>query len=414
MARQHAADGPHAVGGSAEAEGPLVESGPTLHQSLAEHRSPPGGHPLAAVILPPREGFGPGRAGALGMLARRYATAPGFRTLVIGGEQDGPPFPEVPFQAIRPAAWWPGNVNLRFVAAMIGTLRRARPALIEVHNRPEIALALARLFPRIPVGLLLNNDPTDMRAARSPDARARLLRRLRPVMTASEYIRRRFMAGIDAAAGPRGAQIGAQVEVLHNCIDLAAVPPQGPRENLILFAGRVVPDKAPDSFIQACALALPLLPGWRAEIVGADGMGATSRETDYVRQIRAQSEAAGVAMTGYRDHPLVLEAMTRAAIVIVPSRWNEPFGLTALEAIACGAPLIVSPRGGLPEVAGDAAVYANPDEPGAIAAAILALAADPARRACLSAAGRERARRFDTPVAAARLAALRRAALNDR
>ena len=364
------------------------------------------GDPLVAVILPPREGFGPGRAGALGLLARRYATTPGFRTLVIGGEQDGPPFPEVPFHAIRPAWWWPGNVNLRFVAAMIGTLRRARPALIEVHNRPEIALALARIFPRTPVGLLLNNDPTDMRAARSPAARTRLLRRLRPVMTASEYVRQRFMAGVDPAAGV--------VEVLHNCIDIAAVPPPVRRDNLILFAGRVVPDKAPDSFIQACALALPSLPGWRAEIIGADGMSATSRETDYVRRIRLQAATAGVVMTGYRDHPLVLEAMTRAAIVVVPSRWNEPFGLTALEAIACGAPLIVSPRGGLPEVAGDAAVYANPDAPEEIAAAILALAADPARRAALSAAGRQRARQFDTPVAAARLAASRCAALRDR
>jgi len=98
-------------------------------------------------------------------------------------------------------------------------------------------------------------------------------------------------------------------------------------------------------------------------------------------------------------------------MVIVPSRWNEPFGLTALEAIACGAPLIVSPRGALPEVAGEAAVYANPDDPAEIAAAIVALAADPERRAMLSALGRERAKAFDTPIAAARLAALRHAAL---
>jgi UDP-glucose:(glucosyl)LPS alpha-1,2-glucosyltransferase len=340
------------------------------------------------------------------MLARRYATAPGFRTLVIGGEQTGPPFSDVPFQAVRPARWCPGNVNLRFVAAMIGPLRSLRPALIEVHNRPEIALALALLFRGTPVGLLLNNDPVAMRAARSPTARLRLLRRLRPVMAASDYVRRRFMEGIDPPAG--------QVEVLHNCIDLAVVPPPVERENLILFAGRVVRDKAPDNFIRACALALPTLPGWRAEIIGADGMSATGRETDYVRQIKAQAATAGVAMIGYRDHPLVLEAMSRAAIVIVPSRWNEPFGLTALEALACGAPLIVSPRGGLPEVAGDAAVYANPDEPGEIAAAIVALASDPSRRAALSASGRERALLFDTPVAAARLAALRRAALNTR
>jgi glycosyltransferase involved in cell wall biosynthesis len=361
---------------------------------------------LVAVILPPREGFGPGRSGALGLLARRYATAPGFRTLVIGGVQDGPPFPDVPFQPIRPAWWWPGNINLRYVAGMVGVLRRARPALIEVHNRPEIAQTLALLFPAVPVGLLLNNDPTGMRAARSPRARARLLRRLRPIMAASEYVARRFMADVDPAAGT--------VEVLHNCIDIDLVPPDGERENTILFAGRVVRDKAPDRFIEACALALPSLPGWRAEIIGADGMSATSRETEFVRGIRAKAAAAGVVMSGYRDHPLVLEAMSRAAIVIVPSRWNEPFGLTALEAIACGAPLIVSPRGGLPEVAGDAAVYADPEDPAAMAEAILALAADKARRAALSALGRERARRFDTRVAAARLASLRQAVLNER
>ena len=362
--------------------------------------------PLAVIILPPREGFGPGRAGALGLLARRHATAPGFRALVVGGEQDGPAFPEVAFQPIRPAAWWPGNINLRFVAGMLGTLRRLRPDLIEVHNRPEIALALARLFPRVPVGLLLNNDPTDMRAARSAAARTRLLARLRPVMASSGYLRGRFMAGVDPGAG--------QVALLYNCIDLSAVPPPGAREDTILFAGRVVPDKAPDAFLRACAAVLPRLPGWRAEIIGADGMSAASRETDFVRQIRAQAAAAGVEMAGYRDHPMVLGAMSRAAIVCVPSRWNEPFGLTALEAIACGAPLIVAPRGGLPEVAGEAAVYADPDAPGEMEAAILALAADPARRAALSAAGRERARRFDTPVTVARLSELRRAALEGR
>jgi glycosyltransferase involved in cell wall biosynthesis len=99
--------------------------------------------------------------------------------------------------------------------------------------------------------------------------------------------------------------------------------------------------------------------------------------------------------------------MQRAAIVVVPSRWEEPFGLVALEAMACGAALICSPRGGLPEVAGETALYADPDQPDAVAAAICALACDVGRRATMAAAARLRSEGFGAPAAAARLLALR-------
>jgi UDP-glucose:(glucosyl)LPS alpha-1,2-glucosyltransferase len=158
---------------------------------------------------------------------------------------------------------------------------------------------------------------------------------------------------------------------------------------------------------------LPDLPGWRAEIIGADRFSFDSPDTGFVEMVRAAAEAAGVLMLGYRDHPAVLMAMARAAIVVVPSRWPEPFGLVALEALASGAGLICSPRGGLPEVAGDAGLYANPDNPADIADAIRMLALDDARRAALGAAGRERARQFDVPAIARQLAALRLAAIGE-
>ena len=84
--------------------------------------------------------------------------------------------------------------------------------------------------------------------------------------------------------------------------------------------------------------------------------------------------------------------MARAAIVVVPSRWPEPFGLAALEAMACGAAVLAAPRGGLPEVVGAVGVPIDPDAPETIAEAIVALAQDPARRrAALGEAGRRRA-----------------------
>jgi UDP-glucose:(glucosyl)LPS alpha-1,2-glucosyltransferase len=359
--------------------------------------------PSVAVILPPREGFGPNRAGAIGLLVRRLLRAPGFRATVFGGAQDAPVFAEAAFRAVMPALWPPAPANTRYAVAVAALLRRQPPALIEVHNRPEIALTLAARLPRIPVTLILNNDPQTMVGAATAAERTTLLARLARVITASDYLRTRLLDGVPPPARPPA--------VLHNCLDLAEAPSPRPREQRILFAGRVVPDKAPDAFVAACAIALPSLSGWSAAIIGADRFALDSPDTAFVLAVRAAAETAGVAMLGYRDHPDVLEAMSRAAIVVVPSRWQEPFGLVALEALACGAALICSPNGGLPEVAGDAALYARPDNPAAIADAIRLLARDHARREALSLAGRARARLFDLGVIGPRLADLRHQAI---
>jgi glycosyltransferase involved in cell wall biosynthesis len=359
--------------------------------------------PLVAVVLPPREGFGPGRTGAVGMIAQRLATVPGpFRTLVVGGRQDGPEFAAPAFRAVAPTWLDWGNINKRHAAAVARSLRPMRPALVEVHNRPEMALALARLLPEARVVLFLHNDPLTMRETRSAAERSRLLGRLARVVTVSDYLRSRLLEGVTPPSGRMPA-------VLPNCIDLGALPPPpAMRERLILFVGRVVPEKAPDVFVAACAEALPQLPGWRAEVIGADRFRQDSPDTGFVRSVRAAAEAAGVRLLGYREHAETLAAMARAAIVVMPSRWQEPFGLTALEAMASGAALVCSARGGLPEVGGDAAVYADPDDPPSFAAAIVALAADPARLAARAGAGRKRARRFDLSDAAVMLHALRR------
>ena len=360
--------------------------------------------PLVAVVLPPREGFGPNRTGALGLLARRLVGTPGFRTTVFGGVQDGPVFPGIDFVPVKPTIWWPGPTNVRFAISVANALKRLQPAMVEVHNRPEIALAIASRLPNIPVTLILNNDPQEMRGAQTPAERGTLLRKLALVMTSSEYLRGRLLDGVAAPEHPP--------VLLPNCLDLTELPPPRPRERLILFAGRVVAEKGPDAFVMACAAALPLLPGWRAMVIGADRFRLDSPETTFVQSVRAAAEQAPVSMAGYRDHPEVLDAMGRAAIVVVPSRWPEPFGLVALEAMASGAALICSPRGGLREVAGDTALYADPDQPQEIAAALRTLGRDEARRNDMAAAGRSRARMFDLPVIAAQLAALRRGVLD--
>lgn len=345
------------------------------------------------IVLPPNEGFGPDAVGAIGLLVHRLARA-GAGGLVLGAQPRTTPFADVPFRAIKPG--WGFSRAARYVAGLASAIGELRPRLVEVHNRPEIALGLARSGRR--VSLILNNDPQAMRDAGTPQQRSRMLQRLALVITSSEWLRARLLDGVPAPA--------RHPVVLPNCIEIPARP-SGPRENLILFAGRIVRDKGADSFVEACARVLPHLPGWRAEMIGADRFRPDSPDTDFLRALRPRAEAAGITMQGHRPNDAVLQAMQRAAIVVVPSRWAEPFGLVALEAMACGAALVCSPRGGLPEVAGQTALYADPDQPAELASVILRLATDIGLRSTLAASARLRSESFGAPEAAARLLSLR-------
>jgi glycosyltransferase involved in cell wall biosynthesis len=82
-----------------------------------------------------------------------------------------------------------------------------------------------------------------------------------------------------------------------------------------------------------------------------------------------------------------------AACVLVPSR-NEGFGLPALEAMACGTPVIAAQAGALPEVMGNAGILLPPDDARAWKEAVQDLLRDERRAAALGAAGVERAARF--------------------
>ncbi len=357
--------------------------------------------PLAAIVLPPKEGFGPGRVGGVGLLVHRLAGRLG-NSVVVGAAHPGTIFPDVPFRPVPAVLPLPIGRNRIYAAGAARVVREIGPALVEVHNRPEVALLLARLCAPLPVVLFLHNDPQGMRGAGTRRARRVLVQAMSRVVAVSEYLRARLLDGVDPPPGrvPR---------VLPNCLDLAALPEAGQREPLILFAGRLVADKGADSFVAACARVLPGLPGWRAEMIGADRFSPESPETKFLRALRPAAEAAGIALPGYRPHAEVLGAMARAAIVV----GAEPLGGAVRPDRARGDGL-----GGGADLLRARRAPGGRGRSGALRRSRTIRTRSPKRSPCspgtriagesLGAAGRERARRFDLARAAGALAALRR------
>ena len=87
----------------------------------------------------------------------------------------------------------------------------------------------------------------------------------------------------------------------------------------------------------------------------------------------------------------MLEKIKTAEIAVVPSQWQEPFGRTALEAMAAGAALVATPYGGLAEILGDAALSIDSNQASDFADSLLGLIENTELRRSLQTKGRKRA-----------------------
>jgi glycosyltransferase involved in cell wall biosynthesis len=168
--------------------------------------------------------------------------------------------------------------------------------------------------------------------------------------------------------------------------------PRRPGRPRILTVGRLVERKGYADLIQA----LTRIPD--AELVIVGGPPATRLPEDpLARRLQELAVRVGVAdrvrLVGSVP-PAELPWWYRSAEVLACTPWYEPFGLTALEGMACGAPVVASAVGGLTDTVVDRVTgdLVPPRDPDAIATAIRRLLADPVRRLGYAAAATDRAR----------------------
>ena len=174
---------------------------------------------------------------------------------------------------------------------------------------------------------------------------------------------------------------------------------------LVLFVGRLQPLKGADVAVAAFARLAGALPGCRLLVVGGPSGPQGAEEA---ARLRAAAVAAGLGDRARFLPPVPhgeLAGYYRAAdVVVVPSR-SESFGLVAVEAQACGVPVVAAAVGGLAHAVadGESGILVSGWDPGDYAAALLRVLTEPGLGARLSAGALAQAERFSWPATADRL-----------
>jgi glycosyltransferase involved in cell wall biosynthesis len=181
--------------------------------------------------------------------------------------------------------------------------------------------------------------------------------------------------------------------------------PQWPRStgrSRVLCVSRLVPRKGIDDVIAAVAELQDV------ELLIAGGPPESMLfEDEHARALMAMIDRLGVGdrvrLVGAVERPSVPTLM-RSADIVCCTPWYEPFGMVALEAMACGTPVVASRVGGLVEtvVDGVTGILVPARHPRSIRAAIAALLHDPARRQAMGGSALHRAHSYAWPKVAAR------------
>ncbi len=191
-----------------------------------------------------------------------------------------------------------------------------------------------------------------------------------------------------------------RIRVVPSGVDVQLFSPGGPSEPRgrgrpryrVVVVSRLVERKGVGNVVTALAD----VPDTELVIAGGPARAELATHSEAVRLMELAARA-GVAdrveLRGRLDHASVA-ALYRSADVVVCAPWYEPFGLVALEAMACGVPVVASAVGGLVDTVIDGLTgrMVPPRRPDVLAATLRELLADPATRRELGAAGVRRAR----------------------
>ncbi len=293
-------------------------------------------------------------------------------------------------RAERKVSQWRHLRYRSYVAQVFRQIKQNRLAELPmvVLNDPEMVVLLRRRFPS---ATILHWFFNHMEA--KPRFRAAFGSAATHQAAVSDFTGR-FVAGHYGlkADAVRTIYIAADTEHFRP----SDAPPEG--KPVLNFVGRTGREKAPDTFLQAALMLSGHTREFGVQMLGSNHWGRLELD-DYQRELAgyaSELEARGVSVArpGFISRPDLPGWLQRAAIHVVPSRWDEPFALATMEGMSTGLATVASRTGGTPEAVEGHGFLFERDDVDALAALLRPLVLDRALRTEYGARARKRALEF--------------------
>ncbi len=199
--------------------------------------------------------------------------------------------------------------------------------ILEIHNRPEVFNLLKPNF-KSKFILYFHNDPLTMHGSKKSKERLNLLINVDKIVFISKWVRDRFFIDLDK-------KLSDKTEIIYHSVSKSNKFFK--KSKKITFVGKLNISKGYDIYRDAIIKILDEYKDWRAYSIGDENRS------------RPVINHANHKELGFLNHKKVLNFLSTSEIAVVPSRWEEPFGRTALESSSRACATIISNRGGLPE-----------------------------------------------------------------
>lgn len=284
------------------------------------------------------------------------------------------------------------SADVTFSPANFGPLLAPRPVIL-LRNALSVAASEGRMPKRLywrALGIMTTLSVLGCRRA----------------IAVSEFARRDLSGGLPE-------RFARRVSVIHHGVAPVFSPaPEMRREGFLLAVGDLYVQKNLHGLIEAIDRLRGRFPAIRLKIAGeAVDAGYASRLGE---AIAARGLGGHVELMGRLSPEALVDLYRRCALFVFPSL-VETFGMPLVEAMACGAPVLSARASAMPEIAGDAALYFDADDPADMAERIAEALDDAGLRRNLTERAAARAQAFSWEETARRTArVLKDAALSDR